>query len=99
MVRCAPRNTSKAFATGDLTLTILSGSPVNVYGIWLSNPTAGALSFNIYEGDGTTLINTIDVYLTSTLELSTPWLADKGIVITAEAGDTFATVLHSNLGT
>ena len=98
MERCAPRNTSKAFASDDLTLTILSGGPIHVYGIWLSNPTAGALSFNIYEGDGTTLINTVDVSLTSTLELSVPWVADKGLVITAQAADTFATVFHNSLG-
>ena len=95
--RCAPRNTSKAFASGDLTLTVASGLPVHVYGIWLSNPTAGALSFTVNNGAGT-LICTVDVPATSSKELSTYWIADAGVQIVAEAADTFAVVFHNSPG-
>jgi hypothetical protein len=68
-----------------------------VYGIWFSNPTAGALSFTVNDGSGT-LINTIDVPATSTIELTVPWIADAGIQVVAEAADTFATVFHNSPG-
>ena len=95
--RCAPRNTSKAFATGDLTLTIASGAPVHVYGIWLSNDSGtDPAAFTINDGAGTE-INVIEVADKTALELSVPWIADKGIAITGIASTT-VTVFHNSPG-
>ena len=92
----AARNSRKAFAAGDLTLTVADNEPVNVYGIVLSNPTGSATTFTIANGSGTTLI-VIDLDANGAYNESAPWVADAGLRITGEAG-TYATVYHSNPG-
>jgi hypothetical protein len=97
MAHTASRNSSKAFSGGDLTLTVAGGAPVTVFGIWLSNVDDSAEHlFTIKDAAGNT-IQAIEVDTDTTIELSTQWLADKGITITGVAGDG-ATVFHDSPG-
>jgi hypothetical protein len=97
MTKIASRNSSKTFAAGDLTLTVASGAPVTVYGIWLSNvDDSDEHLFTIADAEGTT-IQAVEVLADTTIELSVCWKADAGIQVTGVAGDG-VTVFHDSPG-
>jgi hypothetical protein len=93
----ASRHSSKTFGAGDLTLTVASGAPVTVYGIWLSNVTdSDEHLFTIKDAEGT-VIHNVEVLADTTVELSVIWLADAGITVTGISGDG-VTVFHNSPG-
>lgn len=96
MAHIATRTSSKALAAGDLTLTVASGAPITIFGIWLANRAGATKAFTIKNGSGTTLI-VVEVLDATTLELSTQWLADAGLQITGEA-DCSVLVHHDSPG-
>jgi len=99
--RVASRTTYKNLITGDFTLTIASGGAVQVYGMILT-PGATDTTFTIKTAAGVTLgvilINSTDTAGRNTLELTTHWLADKGVSVTADVNDSHVTVFHGNPG-
>jgi len=91
----ASRTSYKAFASGDLTLTVASGDNVQVCGMILRAVTA--CIFTIKNTAGTTLF-TVSVESNSSLELTTPWIADAGVAVTSAQEDATAVVFHNSPG-
>jgi S-adenosylmethionine/arginine decarboxylase-like enzyme len=99
--RVAARHTYKNLVTGDFTLTIASGLPLQVFGMLLT-PGAGDTTFTIKNAEGTTiavlLIDAGTAGAVNSMELTTHWLADKGVSVTSNVTDSHVTVFHGNPG-
>ena len=93
----AARHTSQSLVTGALTMTVASGLPVWVYGLWLNNTTGNEVDFSINDGAGT-LIQTVTVPANNFVELTVPFIADAGIQVVAGTTGVHATVFHSSPG-
>ena len=93
----APVITSHSFTTGNLTATVASGNPVDVYGIHIFNNSGGALTYTVKDGDG----NTIWVFNVATLgheSVECPFKAGNGLQITASGATGYVVVFHTNPG-
>lgn len=93
----ASRWTTKDLVTGDLTLTIASGQPVQVCGIIFDNTTGSNIKVTINDAEGNK-ITAVNVPSYETFEVTTQWLADKGISLTSECTGLTATVFHNSPG-
>ena len=93
----ASRNTTKDFVTGDLTLTVASGEPIQVCGIVFDNTTGSSIHVTINDGAGTKL-GSIAVPACQAFEIQTHWLADAGLQLVADSGGITATVFHNSPG-
>jgi len=86
------------YTTGTLgtTLTILNGLPVRVFGVVIGNAVAGAVTVSLKEADGT-VIASFTLVQDSSFYFNTPFLADKGLTITAgsPSASIRVTVFHS----
>lgn len=86
------------FAAGAAANSLVEGGgTVTVQCIACANTSASAETVLIEESDGSTVIQTIQVGANSTVVLRVPFLADKGIAVTA-GGNTSVTVYHSKAG-
>ena len=94
-VNRAPNYTHVAVAQTDS--VIAGGGTINVYGITCANTNSSAETVTITEGDGSTVIMTIQVPPNATFESSTLFLADAGVNITTPT-TTVCTIWHGNAG-
>lgn len=93
----ASRRTTQSLVTGSLTLTVLSGAPIQVCGILLNNTTGSSIQVSINDGDGTLMFN-LDIPAFDFKEIQTHWLADAGLQIVAGGTGVYATVFHNSPG-
>jgi len=93
----ASRRTSKNLVTGDLTLTVASGQPIQVCGIVFDNNTGSNIRININDASGTKY-SSVTVPAYETFEMSTHWLADTGLQIVSECTGVYVTVFHNSPG-
>lgn len=93
----ASRRTTKDLVTGDLTLNIASGQPVQVCGILFDNNTGSAIRCAINDANGTKIFS-VNVPACESFEVCTPWLADTGIQLVSECTGLFVTVFHNSPG-
>jgi hypothetical protein len=99
--RVASRSTYKQLVTGDFTLTVAGGQALQVFGMLLT-PGAGDTTFTIKDAAGTTLavllIDAGTAGAVNSMELTTHWLADKGVTVTSNVTASHVTVFHGNPG-
>lgn len=93
----ASRITSKDLVTGDRTLKVANGDPIQIHGILLDNEIGSSIAVDICDGVGT-VIGRVTVPACETFEIETKWLADAGLQIRATTGGIFATVFHNSPG-
>jgi hypothetical protein len=93
----ASRRTSKDLVTGDLTLTVASGQPIQVCGIVFDNNTGSAIRVQLNDANGTK-ISSVNVPACETFEMGTHWLADAGLQLVSECTGMYVTVFHNNPG-
>jgi len=93
----ASRRTTKLLVTGDLTLTVVSGQPIQVCGLLFNNTTGSTIRININQGDGT-LMWTVDIPAFEFREIQTHWLADTGLQLVATGTGSYVTVFHNSPG-
>ncbi len=93
----ASRVTSQDLVTGSLTLTVVSGAPIQVCGIVLDNNTGSAIRVTMNSALGTKLFS-VNVPACESFEVRTNWLADKGLQLVAENAGLYATVFHNSPG-
>ncbi len=93
----ASRVTSKNLVTGDLTLTVVSGEPIQVCGILFDNTTGTSIDVTINDGSGTK-VGSINVPACESFEVRTHWLADAGLQLVAGATGIYVTVFHNSPG-
>lgn len=74
---------------------VVSEGSVVVFGIVCAFTSAGIVI--VEEGDGSTVIMTIDGTAGTTVTIQTPFLATRGVNITTPSG-VVCTVFHSNAG-
>ncbi len=99
--------TAKQFAVGDVSLTVDDGEPILVRGISVNNSNASAAAagsfiiFHVKDKDANLIMN-ISVPARQQRQISIPFLADNGIVITftlngtASAANASAVVFHNH---
>ncbi len=97
MFQVASRVSYKDLVTGDLTLTVASGSPIQVHGILFDNHTGTSIHVELQDADGV-VFGTTNVPACESFELQTRWIADKGLKIVSEAGGMHVTVFHNSPG-
>jgi hypothetical protein len=93
----ASRVTTQDLVTGSLTMTVSSGQPVQVCGILLDNNTGSAIRVAINDATGTKVFS-VNVPACESFEVSTHWLADRGLQLVSECTGVFATVFHNSPG-
>ena len=93
--------TRKSFGenlAANLTLTVDNFSPVTVVGIEMSNTSIGTRIFVVSNSDGDTIIQ-CTVQTKESLNITTPFKADKGIrIVGAPGSGCSATVFHKSPG-
>jgi hypothetical protein len=72
--------------------TVDSGNPIMVCAIVAANDSAGAVTLDLTDADGTTLM-TLEIGANSTVTVEAPWLADNGLIVGSGAATTIVTVL------
>ncbi len=90
-------NYTRFAAGGAADQAVESEQTIIVYGIVCANTTSSAETVLIEEGDGSTVIQTIQVPANSTVVHNIPFLADNGLNVTPGA-NTSVTVYHSKGG-
>jgi hypothetical protein len=97
----ASRWTYKQLVTGDFTLTVAGGAPIQIRGMILT-PGAGDTTFTFADADDNTiaslLIDAGTAGAVNSMEITTPWLAHKGLKVTANVTASHVTVFHNNPG-
>lgn len=93
----ASRRTFKSLVTGDLTLTLVNGEPVQICGILFDNNTGASIHVTINDADGTKS-GSVSVPGCQSFELETHWLADAGLQLVADATGIDVTVYHNSPG-
>lgn len=93
----ASRWTSKDLVTGDLTLTVAFGEPIQVCGIVLDNNTGASIQVTINDANGTK-ISSVNVPACESFEIQTHWLADAGLQLVAGSTGVSVTVFHNSPG-
>ncbi len=93
----ASRRTFKSLVTGDLTLTLVNGEPVQICGILFDNTTGTSIQVDINDADGTKS-GSVNVPACESFELETHWLADAGLQLVASSGGIDVTIYHNSPG-
>lgn len=93
----APTYTRVAAGAGNDN-AIASGNPIEVYGIFCSNTDTGSQTVTIERYGTSTIILTIEVPASGSVEVQTKWVADYGIQVSVGA-NTACTIFHNPAGT
>lgn len=93
----ASRLSTKAFASGDQTLTVAGGQPVQIIDICFTSRAAATI-WTLKNGAGITLFTVAVTAADTTYCLGARWLADAGLTITSNKEDGSVAVFHNSPG-